>query len=118
MIFAENITELKGSPVLFADGDVSGCGTLVGMSGSGSVMIETKDDTVYVGMRNVYRVSEEIPDKECLSEYIKAKYMSRIGNLRELVDFALEFDLKHDREAKEAYIRRAYDLIGYQDDRR
>lgn len=59
------------------------------------------------------RVSFADGNKECLSEYIKAKYMSRIGNLRELVDFALEFDLKHDKEAKEAYIRRAYDLIGY-----
>lgn len=113
MIFKENIKELRDSRVSFADGNISGCGILVGLSGSGSVMIRTKDDTVYISMKNVYRVSEEIPDKECLSEYIKAKYMSRIGNLRELVDFALEFDLKHDKEAKEAYIRRAYDLIGY-----
>lgn len=73
---------------------------------------------VYASMRDVYRLWDEIPDEACLSEYIKAKYMSRIGNLRELVDFALEFDLKHDREAKEAYIKRAYDLIGCQDDKR
>ena len=118
MIFIEEIPGLKGKTVRFTQMIMNEraiqTGTLIGLSGSGSVLITVQGFDFFVSLKDIYKMGEEVPDTDCESAYRIAKYMARINNLRELVDFSLTFPLTMDEEAREAYVRRAYDLIGYE----
>lgn len=118
MVFIEEIPGLKGRTVRFTqmadDEQIVQTGTLIGLSGSGSALITAQGSDFFVSLKNIYKMGEEVPDAECERAYRIAKYMGRINSLRELVDFSLEFPLTTDEEAREAYIRRAYELIGFE----
>lgn len=123
MIFEDEVAGLKEKRVRFTESNGSSKdtvteGILEGMSGSGATAIISVDgDSCFVNLKNIYRMDAEIPDASCRSDYLIAKYASRINSLYDLLVFPLLFmDSPYcsGMEAKKAYIRRTRELTGFE----
>lgn len=119
MIFKEDIKDVIGKSVWFV---VAGCGKRKiltgichGMFGSGaSIFVDVGGETYYPGLKDVYKEGAVIPDEECAGQYRIGMYESKINSLWDLVDFALEYPVTVDEEARAAYKNSARRLIGYE----
>ena len=113
MIFREDLKHMTGKPVKFlTSGHVINDGMLKGLSGSGSVIIQCDGGTVFANLKNVFLPWDEIPDDAVIYNYVVAKYMEKMTNLDTLLKFPLQFDIEHDMEARDAYIRCAEKITG------
>lgn len=118
MIFKEDIKDVIGRKVRFV---VAGCGEhkifsgiCHGMSGSGaSILVDVDGEIYYPGIKDVYKEGSIIPDEGCKEQYLIGMYELKINSLWDLVDFALEYPVTVDKEARAAYKNSARRLIGY-----
>lgn len=113
MVGIEEVAGLIGRPVRFVghDGGV-GEGTMMGLSGSGSAIVQCSGGTMYASLEDVFHGDEDVPGGQERDERAIRRYRLLMPDLEALARFPLEHDVMRGRRPREAYMRRVEELIG------